>query len=493
MSDQDPTVPVERLPIGIPGVDGITLGGLPVGRNTLVTGVAGAGKTVFAVQFLSEGIRRFGQAGVFVTLGETPVDLRRNAAALGFDVARWEAEGSWRFVDATPGVDDDVVAGRFDFSGLATRILAAIDAVDASRVAIDSISAAFARFEDQRAVRWALYALLETLKAAGVTVVLTAEGSDDELGRLQRHIGEHAADSIIELEYKLVGEKRRRTIEVVKLRGGAHRSGAYPFTVRSAGGIAAIPLGGIELTQSVSDERVGTGNTDLDEMCGGGFFRDSVVMAAGATGTGKTLLATTFLAQGIADGERALFVGFEESAGQVQRNMRNWGQDVGTDGRLDIVCRYPESGAIEEHLVDIVQRIETLWPQRVAIDSLTALERIAGPQSFREFVMALTGLVKERSITGLYTVATSLFDEDPPTETQTSVLSDCIVLLRYVEAGTNLARTLTVLKMRGSWHDQRRRRYAIDDGGLHIGEPLSESAPLTGPHAPRTGAGPDRS
>jgi circadian clock protein KaiC len=477
-------VPLERVPTGIPGVDQITGGGLPVGRNTLVTGVAGAGKTVFAVQYLAEGIRQFDQPGVFVTLGERPDDLRRNAASLGYDLGAWERDGSWRFVDASPGEDADVVVGRFDFSGLAVRILAAIEETAATRVAIDSVSSAFVRFPDPMTVRWALHGLLGALKQANVTAVLTAEGDDGDVARVHLHIGEHAADSIVELGNRAVGDRRRRTIEVIKLRGGRHRSGAYPFTVRPAGGIAAVPLGGVELTQSVSDERVSTGDDALDRMCGGGYFRDSVVLVAGATGSGKSLLASTFLVEGLARGERALFIGFEESAGQVLRNLRNWSNEVGDAverGRLELVCRYPEAAAIEEHLVDVIERIDAVEPQRLVVDSLTALERIAGEQAFREFVMALTGLVKERQITGVYTVATTLFGGGHPTEAQASVLADCIVLLRYFEAGSALHRTVSVLKMRGSAHDLRVRELTIDDQGMHVGEPLDE-ATLTDLH-----------
>jgi circadian clock protein KaiC len=484
MTDGTQPVPLERLATGIPGFDQIAGGGLPVGRNTLVTGSAGAGKTVFAVQFLVEGIRQFGQPGVFVTLGEEPDDIRRDAASLGYDLAAFEQDGSWRFVDASPTGDEDVVVGRFDFSGLTARILAAVREVAASRVAIDSVSSAFTRFSDETAVRWALHGLLSALKQAGVTAVLTAEGRDDELSRIHLQVGEHAADSIVQLGNRSVGDRRRRTIEIVKLRGGRHRSGAYPFTVRPVGGIAAVPLGGVELTQSVSGERVSTGDDDLDRMCGGGYFRDSVVLIAGATGSGKSLLATTFVVEGLARGERALFIGFEESAGQVQRNLRNWSTEVGdavASGRFEIVCRYPESAAIEEHLVDITDRIDALRPQRLVVDSLTALERIAGEQAFREFVMAMTGLVKERRITGVYTVATTLLGGGHPTEAQASVLADCIILLRYLEAGSILGRTVTVLKMRGSAHDLRVRGLRIDDHGMHVGDPLDEVSVLD-PH-----------
>ena len=483
MTAGEQPVPLERLATGIHGFDRISGGGLVAGRNTLLVGPSGAGKTVFAVQFLAEGIRQFGQPGGFVTLGEHPVDLRRNAASLGFDVAGWERQGSWRFVDASPTEDPDVVAGGFDFSGLATRILAAVRERSATRVVIDSVSAAFERFPDAAAVRWALHGLLAALKDAEVTAVLTAEGDDERYQEYLR-ISEHATDSIVRLDHHPEGDRRRRTIEVVKLRGGDHRSGAYPFTVRAPGGIAAVPLGGVELSQTVAEERVSTGDDDLDAMCGGGYFRDSVVIVAGATGAGKSLLATSFLAEGLARGERALFIGFEESAGQVQRNMRNWSNDIGDaleEGRLELVCRYPESASIEEHLVDIIDRLDALRPQRVVIDSLTALERIAGEQPFREFVMAMTGLVKERQIAGLYTVATTLFGGEHPTEAQASVLADSIILLRYIEAGGRLARTVTVLKMRGSAHDTRVRGFTIDDHGLHIGAPLDE-ARLTGRH-----------
>ena len=474
MTDGATPVPLERLPTGIAGFDRISGGGLPRGRDALVLGRPGAGKTVLALQFLAEGIRRFGEHGVFVTLGERPEDLRRNAASLGFDVSGWERAGAWRFVDASPADDETVVVGGFDFSGLATRTLAAVRAVGATRVVIDSVSAAFVRFTDAATVRWALHGLLGVLRDAGVTTLLTAEDGD-ELSREYVRISEHASDAIVRLDHRANGDRRRRTVEVVKLRGGRHRSGAYPFTIRAPGGIAAVPLGGVSLSQTVSDERVSTGHDGLDAMCGGGLFRDSVVIVAGATGAGKSLVATTFLVEGLARGERALFVGFEESAGQVLRNMRNWSNDVGDaleEGRLELLCRYPETGAIEEHLVDITDRMDALRPQRLVIDSLTALERITGEQGFREFVMAMSGQVKERRITGLYTVATSLFGGDHPTEAQASVLADTILLLRYLETGGSLVRTLSVLKMRGSAHDTHVRELTIDGDGLHIGEAL---------------------
>ena len=493
MTPFDP-VPLERVSTGIPGVDRIAGGGLPVGRNTLVHGVAGAGKTVFATQFLVEGVRQFGQPGVYVTLGEPVADLERNAEALGWDLGRWEREGSWRWVDVSPATEAEVVTGGFDFSGLATRIVAAIREIGARRLVIDSISAAFTRYEDVTAVRWALHGLLATLAETGVTAVLTIEGDPRERDTLYLHMGEHATDSIIRLRYDLAGEHRRRSLEVVKVRGGSHRTGPYPFTIRPVQGIVAIPLGGVELTQEVSDERVSTGDDVLDEMTGGGFFSDSVVLVAGATGTGKSLVAAGFAAQGLAEGGRVLVVGFEESAGQVRRNARNWRLDLETglaDGRLRLLCRYPESASLEEHLVEVIAAIDQLAPDRLVLDSLTAIERISDEKPMREFVMALTGLVKQRRITGLYTAATELFGTGHPTGAHVSVLSDCIVVLRYAESHAELKRVVSVLKMRGSSHDQSLRAFTIDDDGLHVGSPLVDVADIL-TSVPRGGRDTDR-
>src|SRR5205807_1007933 len=120
--------------------------------------------------------------------------------------------------------------------------------------------------------------------------------------------------------------RRRRTVEILKLRGTAHQKGEYPFTVTSDRGIVVVPLSAIELTQRSSEHRITTGNAELDKMCGG-FFRDSVILISGPTGTGKTLITTQFIAGGVARGERCLLLAFEESRDQFFRNAAGWGMD----------------------------------------------------------------------------------------------------------------------------------------------------------------------
>jgi circadian clock protein KaiC len=134
---------------------------------------------------------------------------------------------------------------------------------------------------------------------------------------------------------------------------------------------------------------------------------------------------------------------------------------------------YPEVHGLEDHLIAIKQAFETFKPRKVAVDSLSALERVASLKSFREFVIGLTSFIKHEQIAGLLTATTpSLMGGSSVTETHISTITDSIILLRYVEIFGEMRRGLTVLKMRGSIHDKNIREFTITAGGMHIGKPF---------------------
>lgn len=469
---------IDKLATGIPGFDAIARGGLPEGRTTLVAGTPGSAKTVFAGQFLAAGIQRDDTPGVFVTCEEAPADLRRNFSAFGWPMADWEADGRWTFVDVSPDPDEETVeAGSYDLGALVARIEHAVERSGARRLAIDSLGAMFSRFPDTRQVRRDLFRIASRLKALGVTAIMTAE-RETEYGPVARHgVEEFVADNVVILRNILENETRRRTLEILKFRGTQHQKGEYPFTILPEGGLIAIPLSAMELTQHSTDVRTTSGNDELDRMCGGGFYRDSIVLVSGATGTGKTLMATEFTAGGLAAGERCMLFAFEESREQLMRNARGWNVDYAPAeeaGDLTIRCDYPEAAGLEDHLVRIKEEIDRFRPDRVALDSLTALERVASPRGFREFVISLTSFIKERQIAGLFTASTpSLMGGASVTEAHISTLTDSIIVLRYVEMRGRVHRGLAVLKMRGAGHDAGIRCFNIDDRGMHIGQRFS--------------------
>ncbi|MEM6527381.1 MAG: circadian clock protein KaiC [Chloroflexota bacterium] len=467
---------ITKLEVGIPGFDDIARGGIPEGRTTLVTGSTGTAKTVFGCQFLGSGIEDYGQNGVFVTFEENPNDIRINMLSFGWQIADWEASGNWAFVDVSQQAEETIVAGPFDLDALLARIRHAIETVGATRVVLDSISAVFARFNNNAIIRVELYRIASALKQIGVTTIMSAE-RDQEYGPVARYnIEEFVADNVIILRNILHGERRRRTLEILKFRGAIHHKGEYPFTIIPDEGIEVIPLASLQLRQDSNNLRVTSGSQELDDMCNGGFFRDSVVMVSGATGAGKTLLATTFMAGGAAVGERSLMFAFEESPQQIFRNAAGWGIDIESlaSGELvQIHSEYPETAGLEDHLIRMKSVIEEYQPKRIVVDSISALRRISSATGFREFIIALTSFIKHEEIAGLFTTtATNLTGSDIITEAHISTITDSIILLRYIEFQGTIMRGITILKMRGSLHDQRIREFTIDSEGIHVGRPL---------------------
>lgn len=469
---------LQKLSTGIDGLDAITMGGVPQNRTTLVAGTAGSGKTILAAQFLAEGVAKNEESGVFVTFEEPPTAIRQNLASLGWDIAQWEADGKWAFVDASAQVGEEasMIVGNYDMGALLARVEQAVRDTHASRISLDSLGAVFTRFGDSKTVRNELFRITAILRDLELTALLTAERVDEYGGISRQGVEDFVADNVIVLRNVLEDEKRRRTIEILKFRGASHQKGEFPFTIVSGRGFVVIPLSEIDLEYESTDLRITSGSEEMDRMCGGGFYRDSIILVSGATGTGKTLMVTEFIAGGVQNHERCLLFAFEESREQFFRNAAGWGVDLRPmeeAGYLKVVCEYPEVSGLEDKLLKMREALREFQPQRVAIDSLSALERVSTQKSFREFVLGITSDLKQRETAGLFTsTAPTLLGGESVTEAHISTLTDSIILLRYVEIFGEMRRGLTVLKMRGSQHDKNIREFTIDEQGMHIGQPF---------------------
>jgi circadian clock protein KaiC len=462
---------VQKVRTMIEGFDDISHGGLPLGRTTLISGTSGTGKTLFSIQFLYNGIIQFNQPGVFVTFEESPIDIIKNALSFGWDLQSLIEEGKLFILDASPDPEGQEVVGSFDLSALIERLQYAIHKYKAKRVSIDSITALFQQYEAPSVVRREIFRLLARLKQIGVTTIITTERTE-EYGPVARFgVEEFVSDNVAIVRNVLEGERRRRTIEILKLRGSTHMKGEYPFTITNDG-VNIFPLGAMRLTQRSSTVRVSSGIETLDKMCGGGFFKDSIILATGATGTGKTLLVSKFLQNACIKGDRAILFAYEESRAQLSRNAFSWGidfEDLEQQGLLKIICAYPESAGLEDHLQTIKSEIAQFKPSRIAIDSLSALARGVSQNTFRHFVIGITGYAKQEEITGFFTNTTEQFmGSHLITDSHISTITDTIIMLQYVEIRGEMSRAINVFKMRGSWHDKGIREYTISANGPEI-------------------------
>ncbi|GAA2428366.1 circadian clock protein KaiC [Actinomadura vinacea] len=477
--------PIERLATGMSSFDQVAMGGLPTGRSSLVTGTTGSGKTLFAVEYLARGIQRYDQHGVFVTFEETAADIRRNSRSLGFDIANWEADGKWIFVDASADTTQEgPTIGTYDFGALVARIDHAVRRVGASRVSLDSLGAIFTRFGDIGMVRHELFRMAGALETLGVTAVLTAERHAEYNSVSRYGVEEFVLDNVIILRNVLRGERRRRTVEIVKLRGAAHHTGEWLFTIDPREGMVIIPLAFLVPRERASRERVSTGNAALDRMVGGGVFRDAVTLISGPTGTGKTLTSLRFADAAYQAGERCVLYTFDETREQLARNATGWGMDLHameSSGFARILADYPEVASLEDHFLRLHRAIQDFRPQRLIIDPLSALERIVTPRALLDFVIALGALLRQHEITTLLTSAPTgrvTPVATPAIAMEIASLADVTILLRYVERVGSVDRCIAVLQTRGSDHDQSVRQVSIDSAGMHIGAPLTTLAQI---------------
>ena len=258
---------VEKIHTLIEGFDDITHGGLPKGRTTLVSGTSGTGKTLYSLQFLYNGITHLKEPGIFVTFEEAPNDIIRNAHIFGWDLQQLIDDGKLFILDASPDPEGQEVIGNFDLSGLIERLQYAIKKYKARRISIDSVTAIFQQYEAAGLVRREIFRLVARLKSLSVTTVMTTERREEYGPVATFGVEEFVSDNVIIFRNVLEGERRRRTVEILKLRGTTHMKGEYPFTITNEG-INIFPLGAMQLTQRSSNARVSSGVEYLDRMCG---------------------------------------------------------------------------------------------------------------------------------------------------------------------------------------------------------------------------------
>ena len=465
-----PLKTLRKSPTGIEGLDEITRGGLPTARPTLVSGGAGAGKTMFGLEFLVQGSQQFGEPGVFISFEETIPDLTENAASLGFDLTRLVADKKL-FMDHVHISRSEIAeTGEYDLDGLFIRIADAVKQVGAKRIVLDTIEALFAQLPNPAILRAEIRRLFGWLKEQGLTTVITAER--DRPDKLTRHgIEEFVSDCVIVLDNRVRDEISTRRLRIVKYRGSTHGTNEYPFLIDEHG-ISVLPISSLGLDHAAPTSRVSTGIERLDGMMGGkGFFRGSSILMSGTSGTGKTSVAAHFVDAACRRGERCLYFAFEESPRQIVRNMRSIGIDLEPwvkKGLLLFHAARPTYGGIEEVLLVTHQHIASFKPGIVVVDPITNLLVVSTMNEVRSMLTRLIDFLKTQQITAIFASLTAAGGDLEANEADVSSLMDTWLLLKAVELGGERNRALYVLKSRGMEHSNQIREFVLTNHGLRM-------------------------
>ncbi len=481
-ADRVPSEALVKAPTGVRGLDDITRGGLPQGRPTLVCGSAGSGKTLLAMEFLVRGAVKYGEPGLFVAFEETAEELVQNVASLGWDLSRLTAARQLVIDSIYLERREIVETGEFDLEGLFIRLQHAIDSIGARRVVLDTLETLFAGLPNAAILRAELRRLFRWLKERGVTAIITGERGDGALTRYG--IEEYVSDCVLLLDHRVTDQLSTRRMRVVKYRGSLHGTNEYPFLIDEQG-IQVLPITSLGLDHVASDERISTGIAPLDEMLGGlGLYRGSSVLVSGTAGCGKTSLAAHFAAASCARQERCLYFLFEESASQLQRNMRSIGLDLAPWVQRDLL-RFQAARSslhgLEAHLANLLQAIRDFAPQVVVLDPMSSFTASGGGPEIKAMLVRLIDFLKSQGITAMLLNLTRGGAELEHTDAEISSLIDTWLLLRDIELNGERNRAMYILKSRGMAHSHQIREFVLTARGIELTEPyLGPAGVLTG-------------
>jgi len=458
-----------KSPTGIQGLDEITGGGLPTGRPTLICGSAGCGKTLLSMEFIVRGAMQFNEPGVFMAFEETDKELIENVVSLGFDLNDLVKRKKIVLDHVHIERHEIEETGEYDLEGLFIRLGYAIDSIGARRVVLDTIESLFSGLPNQLILRAELRRLFRWLKDKGVTTIITGERGDTTLTK--QGLEEYVSDCVIVLDHRVTEQTSTRRIRVVKYRGSLHGTNEYPFLI-DENGFSVLPITSLGLNSIALTERISSGIPELDEMLEGkGYYRGSTVLVSGAAGSGKTSVAAHLVEASCKRGERVLYFSFEESPGQIMRNMNSIG--IGLEpwirkGLLQFHSTRPTLYGLEMHLTATHKAVNEFNPQVVIWDPVNTFVVGDNEAEVKTMLMRLVDFLKMKKITAFFTSLTAGGTSLEHTDVAISSLIDTWLLLRDIEISGERNRVMYVLKSRGMAHSNQIREFILTDHGVEL-------------------------
>jgi circadian clock protein KaiC len=466
----------KKAPTGIDGFDGITGGGLPRGRTTLLTGGPGSGKTIFGLRFLVHGAQRCNEPGIFVAFEETSGRIVANAESFGWNLDALQRKKLF-FMDAQHDAEL-IQSGSFDLSGMLAALGAQIKAMGAKRIVFDALDILLALLPDAAAKRREVYRLHEWLLARELTGLITAKSGGDEAstaGEQPFGFMQFMVDCAVILNHSVSLGVSQRNLRVQKYRGTAFDENESPFVIGKNGFDVAVARTLAKVDANVTSERVSSGVKRLDTMLGGGYFRGASVLVTGFPGTAKTTLSGAFAQEACRRGERTMFVSFDSDGSEVIRNLSSVGirlERYAKSGVLHMVSARTITGSAENFLVRIRSLAEEHRARCLVIDPVSTFSKVGNELTAHGAAERLIDWSKSRGIT---MVCTSLLDEmagqmEGGTPLQISTLADTWIHLNYLVQAGERNRGLSIIKSRGTEHSNQVRELILSDEGVTLAD-----------------------
>ena len=467
----------ESAETGVIGLDDVTAGGFQRGRIYLIEGSPGAGKTTVATQFLREGAAR-GERCLYITLSETEEELRDGARSHG-----WELGDAIEVFELTPPeslLDSDqqqslLYSSDLELGETTRRIFETFERVRPDRLVLDSLSEIRLLAQSSLRYRRQILSLKHYFAQYQTTVLLLDDLTSDALDKTVHSV----AHGVVRFEENapVYGPERRR-MRVIKYRGRRYRGGYHDMVIET-GGVRIFPrLVSAEHHQPFERSVLVTDNPALDALLGGGLERGSSALILGPSGTGKSLLALSFVQSAVKRGERAAMFVFDEELGLLKQRALGLGIDLNA---------MVESGDLSLEQVDaaeltpgefsqrVRERVETFKAGTVVVDSLNGYQAaMPEEQALVLHMHELLQYLNRRGTSTFLTVAQHGLVGDMKSPVDVTYLADAVVLLRYFEATGRVRRAISVVKKRTGTHENTIREFRIGEHGIELGPPLTD-------------------
>jgi circadian clock protein KaiC len=487
---QPDKVRIRQLLTGVRGLDEIIGGGLPEFSFNLIVGAPGCGKTTLAHQIIFANATPQRPALYFTILGEPALKMLRYQQQYSFfDPAK--VNEAIRFINLSHLVTED------DLDGVLKEISSEVEAFNPGIVAVDSFRNVVRKGSTSESeLQTFVQRLALLLTSWEATTFLIGEYSEEEMSENPVFT---VADGIFRLTQNVERNSVVRKLQIIKMRGQFSVPGLH--TIRITGdGLQAfsrtLGLGGKRM-RSAKKRRLSIGIPELDKMMGGGILEGDSVLVSGPSGTGKSALATKFLAEGLRQGEPGVAAIFEERPASYAGRAASLGLDLETpqtNGMLEMLYLRPLDLSVDETMREILDAVTRLNAKRLVIDSLVGFEMALAPGFREDFRESLYRMIAALTGAGV-TIFTTVEIEDTFTSMQfshyaISFLTDDIIRLRYAEIEGQLRKLIVVIKMRGGNHTKDIREYVITDEGVVIISPRqTDYARLTSGLPERIGQG----
>jgi len=466
-------VTIKKLPTGVRGFDDILGGGVPELSFNIIAGMPGSGKTTLAQQIMFSNATRRKPALYFTVLGETAFKMLRyqqqfsffDAGALG-NAVRFINLGDLLLEKGSDAVLEEIIKQ-------VTLAKPGLVVVDSFRtVALNTVATS-----GETELQSFIQRLAQFLTSWQATTILVGEYAEDEIRGNPLFT---MVDGIIWLSQVVERNSVVRKLQIMKMRGQSSVPGLHTFRIMGEGLQSFSRTLGLAGERRVSKRphRLSMGIPVLDEMMGGGIPEGDSLLIAGPSGTGKSVLATQFIAEGLRRGEPGVIAIFEERPEGYTRRAESLGLKLDhghRHGKLETLYLRPLDLSVDETMQEILDAIERVGAKRLVIDSLVGFEMALAPGFRIDFRESLYRMIA--SLTGLgVTILSTVEVEDSFTSLQfshyaISFLTDDIIRMRYAEIDGQLRKMIVVIKMRGGNHSKDIREYVVGDKGMVIIHP----------------------